>query len=120
MRFATSGATRWLIAPESARDTVEGCTPHFSAMSLMVGRDEAAGLAALPAPVLLLCTIGGIPVVCSRCRGFILRDASPCDAPQDEVRDPHGEERGDAARLEPCGHGCAAWQPCRRILDRPP
>src|ERR1700683_1848135 len=62
MRSATSGATRWLIAPDSARDTVEGCTPHFSAMSLMVGRDEAVGLAALPAPVLALCTIGGIPV----------------------------------------------------------
>src|SRR5580700_3307739 len=70
MRFATSGATRWLIAPESARDTVEGCTPHFSAMSLMVGREEAAGLAALPAPVLLLCTIGGIP---NRVGGYVIR-----------------------------------------------
>jgi hypothetical protein len=26
-------------------------------------------------------------------------------APQDEVLDPHGEERGTAARLEPRGHG---------------
>jgi hypothetical protein len=26
-------------------------------------------------------------------------------APQDEVLEPHGEERGIAARLEPCGHG---------------
>src|SRR5258708_26597040 len=25
--------------------------------------------------------------------------------PQDEVLDPHGEERGNAARLEPRGHG---------------
>jgi hypothetical protein len=25
--------------------------------------------------------------------------ASPAEAP-----DPHGEERGEAARLEPCGH----------------
>jgi len=33
--------------------------------------------------------------------GLILRDASLCDAPQDEVLDPHGEERGNAARLEP-------------------
>ena len=35
-------------------------------------------------------------------RGFILRDASLCDAPLDEVLDPHGEERVDAARLKPC------------------
>ena len=61
MRFATSEATRWLIAPESARDTVEGCTPHFSATSLMVGRDEAAGFAARAALVLPLYTIRGIP-----------------------------------------------------------
>jgi hypothetical protein len=27
-------------------------------------------------------------------------------APQDEVLDPHGEERGNAARLEPRGNGC--------------
>jgi hypothetical protein len=44
------------------------------------------------------------PVKFSR-GGVILRDASLCDAPQDEVLgwplDPHGEERGDAARLEP-------------------
>jgi hypothetical protein len=33
--------------------------------------------------------------------GFILRDASLCDAPQDEVPDPHGEEHGNAVRLEP-------------------
>src|SRR4030088_436972 len=26
-------------------------------------------------------------------------------APQDKVFDPHGEERGNAARLEPYGHG---------------
>ena len=32
--------------------------------------------------------------------GFILRDASLRDAPQDEVSDPHGEERA-FARLEP-------------------
>jgi hypothetical protein len=32
--------------------------------------------------------------------GFILRDAAYA-APQDEVLDPHGEERGNAARLEP-------------------
>jgi hypothetical protein len=31
---------------------------------------------------------------------FILRDAAYA-APQDEVLDPHGEERGNAARLEP-------------------
>jgi hypothetical protein len=36
--------------------------------------------------------------------GFILRDASLRDAPQDEVSDPHGEERG-CARLEPRGLG---------------
>jgi hypothetical protein len=57
MRFATSGATRWLIAGLSARDTVEGCTPHFSATSLIVGRDEAANLAALPVTALFLGTI---------------------------------------------------------------
>ena len=34
-------------------------------------------------------------------RGFILRDATLGVAPQDEVQDPHGEERGKAARLEP-------------------
>jgi hypothetical protein len=34
--------------------------------------------------------------------GFILRDAAYA-VPQEEVLDPHGEERGDAARLEPCG-----------------
>jgi hypothetical protein len=28
-------------------------------------------------------------------------------APQDEVSDPHGEERGSAARLEPRGHWIA-------------
>src|ERR1700688_2274187 len=61
MRLATSGATRWLIAPLSARDTVEGCTPHFSATSLIVGRDEAAGFVAFPVTILLLCTIHGIP-----------------------------------------------------------
>ncbi len=33
--------------------------------------------------------------------GLILRDASLCDAPQDEGLDPHGEERGNTARLEP-------------------
>jgi hypothetical protein len=33
--------------------------------------------------------------------GFILRDAKLCVAPQDEVLDPLGEERGKAARLEP-------------------
>jgi hypothetical protein len=32
--------------------------------------------------------------------GFILRDASLRDAPQDEDSNPHGEERG-FARLEP-------------------
>jgi hypothetical protein len=36
-------------------------------------------------------------------RGFILRDATLRVAPQDEVLDPHGEERGNAARLEPWG-----------------
>src|ERR1700726_2098044 len=61
MRLATSGATRWLIAPLSARDTVEGCTPHFSATSLIVGRDEAAGFVAFPVTISLLCTIHGIP-----------------------------------------------------------
>jgi hypothetical protein len=36
------------------------------------------------------------------CGGLILRDASLRDAPQDEdLLDPHGEERGSAARLEP-------------------
>src|SRR4051812_3381688 len=34
----------------------------------------------------------------------ILRDAAQSAAPQDEVQDPHGEERGNAARLEPSGH----------------
>jgi hypothetical protein len=34
-------------------------------------------------------------------RGFIFRDATLRVAPQDEVLDPHGEERGNAARLEP-------------------
>jgi hypothetical protein len=38
--------------------------------------------------------------------GFILRDASLRDVPQDEVF-PRGEERGKAARLEPRGRGCA-------------
>src|ERR1700712_3603871 len=33
----------------------------------------------------------------------ILRDAAQSSAPQDEVQDPHGEERGNAARLEPLG-----------------
>jgi len=36
--------------------------------------------------------------------GFILRDASLRDAPQDEVSNPHGEER--KARLEPWGQVC--------------
>src|SRR4029450_10503976 len=36
--------------------------------------------------------------------GFILRDATLRVAPQDEVRDPHGEERGGGAPLEPGGH----------------
>src|SRR5260370_41220213 len=35
--------------------------------------------------------------------GFILRDAMLRMAPQDEVLHPHGEERGNAARLEPRG-----------------
>src|SRR3954467_11513754 len=35
-----------------------------------------------------------------RTRTFsILRDAAQSAAPQDEVQDPHGEERGNAARL---------------------
>ena len=34
--------------------------------------------------------------------GFILRDAADA-APKDGVYDPHGEERGSAARLEPRG-----------------
>ena len=38
--------------------------------------------------------------------GFILRDGA-CAPPQDEVLDPHGEERGKAARLEPRGHAVA-------------
>ncbi len=39
---------------------------------------------------------------------FILRDAMLRMAPQDEVlSNPHGEERGNAARLEPRGPGCA-------------
>ena len=42
--------------------------------------------------------------------GFILRDASLRDAPQDEVSDPHGEEpavarRAKARRLEPWNRG---------------
>src|SRR5665213_31257 len=61
MRLATSGATRWLIAGLSARDTVEGCTPHFSATSLMVGRDDATAFAARPVAALRFCAIGGIP-----------------------------------------------------------
>jgi hypothetical protein len=32
---------------------------------------------------------------------FILRDASRCDAPQEEVLNPHGEEHPNAMRLEP-------------------
>ena len=59
MRFATPAATRWLIAGLSARDTVEGCTPHFSATSLMVGRGEAC-LTARPATLLSFRTIGGV------------------------------------------------------------
>src|SRR5258705_3632060 len=50
--------------------------------------------------------------------GFILRDAMLRMAPQDEVLNPHGEERGNAARLEPRGrgiriHDCgqAEWAP---------
>jgi hypothetical protein len=65
----------------------------------------------------------GVVKAFSQCRGLILRDASLRDAPQDEVLlqrfapprdevllqrfappqelDPHGEERGNAARLEP-------------------
>src|SRR6266436_5121692 len=31
----------------------------------------------------------------------------PLAPPQDEVLNPHGEERGNAARLEPRGHGFA-------------
>src|SRR5664279_1215105 len=60
MRFATSGATRWLIAGLSARDTVEGCTPHFSATSFIVGRDDAANLAALPVTALFFGTIRSV------------------------------------------------------------
>src|SRR5438552_8839039 len=38
-------------------------------------------------------------------------------APQDEVLDPHGEERGNAARLEPRGQGIRAHdQPERNAL----
>jgi len=44
-------------------------------------------------------TIGGV---------FILRDAANA-APQDEVLVPHGEERGNAARLEPEAALLAAW-----------
>src|ERR1700724_3878458 len=34
-------------------------------------------------------------------------DAAPrCAAPLDKILNPHGEERGDAARLEPRGHEC--------------
>ena len=50
--------------------------------------------------------------------GFILRDAMLRMAPQDEVLNPHGEERGNAARLETRGrviriHDCgqAEWAP---------
>src|SRR4030081_1121833 len=35
----------------------------------------------------------------------ILRDAAQSAAPQDEFQAPHGEERGNAARLEPLGYG---------------
>ena len=46
--------------------------------------------------------------------GFILRDASLRDAPQDEVSDPHGEEHDNAVRLEPCGHGGRGHIPPKR------
>jgi hypothetical protein len=45
------------MAGLNARDTVEGCTPHLVATSLMVGRDEAAGLAARRLKFLSLRTI---------------------------------------------------------------
>src|ERR1700687_1048148 len=35
------------------------------------------------------------------------RSRDPLAPPQDEVLNPHGEERGNAARLEPCGPGYA-------------
>ncbi|CUU19458.1 hypothetical protein CDS [Bradyrhizobium sp.] len=37
--------------------------------------------------------------------------------PQDEVRDPHGEERGNAARLEPRGPGSSSHQSFGRSLS---
>ena len=40
-------------------------------------------------------------------RAFILRDGADAP-PQDEVLHPHGEERGKAARLEPCGPDASA------------
>jgi hypothetical protein len=54
--------------------------------------------------------------------GFILRDAADAAPPaitakplrRDEVLDPHGEERGNAARLEPRGRGYAFVIPSRQ------
>ncbi len=43
--------------------------------------------------------------------GFILRDVMLRMAPQDEVLNPHGEERSNAARLEPRGHVIRAHDP---------
>jgi hypothetical protein len=50
---------------------------------------------------------------------LIFRDARLRRAPQDEVLDPHGEERGNAARLEPRGHGTRG-HPSRRAQERAP
>src|SRR5665647_3993402 len=68
IRFVTSGATRWLRTGLSARDTVEGCTPHLDATSLMVGRGEAGGLVTVPVAVLRSCTNRGRSVVARRAR----------------------------------------------------
>src|SRR5258706_575501 len=38
-------------------------------------------------------------------------------APQDEVLDPHGEERGNAARLEPRGQGCLELISAKPAVD---
>src|SRR5215212_11369138 len=62
MRLATSEATRWLIAGLSARDTVEGCTPHFSATSLMVAREAALGPLTRPPLAARFCIMRGIPL----------------------------------------------------------
>src|SRR5580692_5908745 len=61
----------------------------------VVGISDAESVIAKFATLLLL--------ECFQFGGFILRDGAS-RLPQDEVLDPHGEERGNAARLEPGGN----------------